>query len=437
MLVGRPMRSERLGGTLLPKRIALPVFASDALSSVAYAPDEVLLTLALAGTAALTVSPWVGLAVVVVMVTVVASYRQTVHAYPSGGGDYEVATDNLGPRAGLTVAAALLVDYVLTVAVSVSSGVQYLAAAVPATAGHEVAIAVGVVVVLTLLNLRGVREAGTGFAIPVYLFMGAIGLMAVAGFIQAATGTLHPAPSAGFEISPDVSHEQGLTGLAGAFLVLRAFSSGSAALTGVEAISNGVPAFRKPKSANAATTLLLLGTISATMLLSILFLAGRTGVRFVQDPARQAHPRRRPGDRLPAGPGHRSDRRRRLRRRAGAVLPGHRGHRHHPRARRQHRLQRLPGARLGPGPGRLPAAPPAHPRGPAGLLQRHHRPRGGRRPPHRPVRRRGHPAHPGSTSSGCSSPSRSPRPAWCGTGPAGCGSRPTRPPGPGCAAPGR
>ncbi|UNX53378.1 APC family permease [Georgenia sp. TF02-10] len=287
MLVGRPMRSERLGGTLLPKRIALPVFASDALSSVAYAPDEVLLTLALAGTAALTVSPWVGLAVVVVMVTVVASYRQTVHAYPSGGGDYEVATDNLGPRAGLTVAAALLVDYVLTVAVSVSSGVQYLAAAVPATAGHEVAIAVGVVVVLTLLNLRGVREAGTGFAIPVYLFMGAIGLMAVAGFIQAATGTLHPAPSAGFEISPDVSHEQGLTGLAGAFLVLRAFSSGSAALTGVEAISNGVPAFRKPKSANAATTLLLLGTISATMLLSILFLAGRTGVRFVQDPARQ------------------------------------------------------------------------------------------------------------------------------------------------------
>ncbi|MFH5823052.1 APC family permease [Georgenia sp. AZ-5] len=279
------MRSERLGHTLLPKRIALPVFAADALSSVAYAPDEILLTLALAGVAATTLSPWVGLAVVVVMITVVASYRQTVHAYPSGGGDYEVVSTNLGRRSGMGVACALLVDYVLTVAVSISSGAQYLASAVPAAHGHEASIGVALVVVLAVLNLRGVRESGRGFAFPVYLFMASIGLMALAGFLQAALGTLQPAESAFFGIVPAAEYEQGLMGLAGAFLVLRAFSSGSAALTGVEAISNGVPAFRKPKSRNAATTLLLLGTISATMLMSILFLAGETGVKFVENPA--------------------------------------------------------------------------------------------------------------------------------------------------------
>ncbi|HYN67730.1 MAG TPA: amino acid permease, partial [Ornithinibacter sp.] len=137
LLLGRPFRSDRLGHTLLPKRIALPVFASDALSSVAYAPDEILLTLSLAGLGAALLSPWVGVAVVVVLLVVVTSYRQNVHAYPSGGGDYEVATTNLGVNAGLTVASALLVDYVLTVAVSVSSGAQYAASAIPALRGHE------------------------------------------------------------------------------------------------------------------------------------------------------------------------------------------------------------------------------------------------------------------------------------------------------------
>jgi amino acid transporter len=142
LLVGRPFRSDRLQHTLLPKRIALPVFASDALSSVAYAPDEILLTLSIAGAAAYVYSPWVALAVAVVMVTVVASYRQNVHAYPSGGGDYEVATVNLGPRFGVAVASALLVDYVLTVAVSVSSGVANLGSVVPFVATHKVLIAV-------------------------------------------------------------------------------------------------------------------------------------------------------------------------------------------------------------------------------------------------------------------------------------------------------
>lgn len=285
VLVGRPVRSDRLGHTLLPKRIALPVFASDALSSIAYAPDEILLTLAIAGGGAALISPWVGLAVALVLVVVVLSYRQNVHAYPSGGGDYEVATENLGKRAGLLVASALLVDYVLTVAVSISSGAGYLVAAVPALRGHEVTVAVVVVALIALVNLRGLKESGTAFAIPTYAYMFLIGLMGVVGAIQYATGTLAPAASAGFEILPDEAFEQGLTGLAGALLVLRAFSSGCAALTGVEAISNGVPAFRKPKSKNAAATLGLLGIIAVSMLLGVILLAMATGVKFVHDPA--------------------------------------------------------------------------------------------------------------------------------------------------------
>src|SRR5690606_8623136 len=171
LLLGRPFRSDRLSRTLLPKRIAFPVFASDALSSVAYAPDEIILTLSIAGVGAALVSPWVGLAVVVVLVVVVASYRQNVHAYPSGGGDYEVATTNLGPRAGVGVASALLVDYALTVAVSISSASQFAASAVPGLRGHEVAFALGLVALLTVANLRGVRESATFFALPTYLFM--------------------------------------------------------------------------------------------------------------------------------------------------------------------------------------------------------------------------------------------------------------------------
>jgi amino acid transporter len=287
LLLGKPVRSDRLGHTLLRKRIALPVFASDALSSVAYAPDEILLTLALAGLTATAISPWVGLAVVAVMLTVIASYRQNVHAYPSGGGDYEVATVNLGRTAGVTVASALLVDYVLTVAVSVSAGAQYAASAFPALRGHETAFAVGVVAVLTLANLRGVRESGALFALPVYLYMVGVGSVAVVGFIRYLAGDLPRAASSSLEIVPQSGLEEGLTGLAGAFLVLRAFASGSAALTGVEAISNGVPAFRKPKSRNAATTLALLGLISITFILSILVLARATGVHYVEDPARQ------------------------------------------------------------------------------------------------------------------------------------------------------
>ena len=287
LLLGRPVRSENLGHTLLPKRIALPVFASDALSSVAYAPDEILLTLAVAGFTATTISPWVGLAVVVVLLTVVASYRQNVHAYPSGGGDYEVATKNLGPSAGVGVASALMVDYVLTVAVSISSGAQYAASAIPALRDHETTFAIVLVMLLTLVNLRGVKESGRFFAIPVYLFMFAIGVTAVVGFLRHLTGNLPMAESAGFELVVQPGFDEGLMGLAGAFLIARAFASGCAALTGVEAISNGVPAFQKPKSKNAATTLALLGGISAVMILVILFLARLTGVHYAENPHEQ------------------------------------------------------------------------------------------------------------------------------------------------------
>ena len=288
LLVGRPLGSDRLAETLLPKRIALPVFASDALSSVAYAPDEILLTLSIAGLSAYAFSWKIGLAVAFVMLVVVASYRQNVHAYPSGGGDYEVATVNLGKSAGLTVASALLVDYTLTVAVSISSAAQYAAAAIPALKGHEATAAVAAVVVLTAMNLRGVRESGGAFALPTYVFMVSIIGMALWGFFRYfVLGDLPDAVSADLTLRAEPGYEAGLAGLAGGFLVLRAFSSGCAALTGVEAISNGVPAFKKPKSRNAATTLALLGGISVTMLISIIVLSRMTGLQFAEDPGTQ------------------------------------------------------------------------------------------------------------------------------------------------------
>ncbi|WP_434063744.1 APC family permease [Phycicoccus sonneratiae] len=287
VLLGRAMRSDRLGETLLPKKLALPVFASDALSSVAYAPDEILLTLGLAGgTLALTQSWKIALVVVLVMAVVIMSYRQNVHAYPSGGGDYEVASVNLGPRAGLTVASALLVDYVLTVAVSISSGVQNAASAFGFVRGHEAVVGVVVIAVLTAMNLRGVRESGAAFAVPTYLFMAAVIGMALFGFYRRLSGDLPLAESASLTLAPEDGYEQ-LGGLAMAFLLLRAFSSGCAALTGVEAISNGVPAFQKPKSRNAATTLLLMGTIAVTMLMSMVVLARWTGVHYAEDEATQ------------------------------------------------------------------------------------------------------------------------------------------------------
>ncbi len=285
ILVGRPQRSDRLAHSLLPKRIALPVFASDAMSSVAYAPEEIFLTLSVAGVASYALSPWIGLAVVVVLLTVVTSYRQNVHAYPSGGGDYEVATVNLGRQAGLTVASALLVDYTLTVAVSISAAAANVGALVPLVGEHKVLFAVVAITLLTAVNLRGIRESGAAFAVPVYAFMAAIGAMVIWGLtrvlllgdeVRAASADLHL-----------LAEGDTFTGMALVLLVLRSFTQGAAALTGVEAISNGVPAFRKPKSKNAATTLLLLGLLSVTMFMGLIALARLTGVKIAEDPAVQ------------------------------------------------------------------------------------------------------------------------------------------------------
>ncbi|MEU6672698.1 APC family permease [Streptomyces sp. NPDC046853] len=284
ILIGRALRSDRLGETLLPKRIALPVFASDPLSSVAYAPGEVLLVLSIAGVSAYHFSPWIAVGVVVLMFTVVASYRQNVHAYPSGGGDYEVANTNLGPKAGLTVASALLVDYVLTVAVSISSGIENLGSAIPFVVEHKVLCAVAVIVLLTVMNLRGVKESGKLFAIPTYVFVAGVFIMIAWGaFRGIVLDETMKAPTADYEIKPE---HQGLAGFALVFLLLRAFSSGCAALTGVEAISNGVPAFRKPKSKNAASTLALMGALAVTMFCGIIALAMTTKVRMAEYPGK-------------------------------------------------------------------------------------------------------------------------------------------------------
>jgi amino acid transporter len=285
LLIGRPFRSDRLSHTLLPKRIALPVFASDALSSVAYAPEEVFLMLSVAGVTAYALTPWIGLAVAAVMLVVVASYRQNVHAYPSGGGDYEVVTTNLGDTAGLVVASALMVDYVLTVAVSTASAMANIGSAIPLVAQHKVFFCVVSILLVMALNLRGVRESGLAFAIPTYAFIVGVVVMIGWGLFRIfVLGNPLRAESAGFQMHS--AHGQ-VVGFALAFLVARSFSSGCAALTGVEAISNGVPAFQKPKSRNAATTLLMLGGIAVTLLMGIIVLAQQIRVQLVEDPATQ------------------------------------------------------------------------------------------------------------------------------------------------------
>ena len=239
----------------------------------------------MAGLSAYAMSPWIGVAVAFVMLVVVASYRQNVHAYPSGGGDYEVVTTNLGPTAGLTVASALMVDYVLTVAVSTASAMANIGSAVPFIAQHKVVFGVVAIVLLTAVNLRGIRESGTAFAIPTYAFIIGMFLMIVWGFFQIHVLGHHlQAESAGFELH---SEHGDILGFAMVFLVARAFSSGCAALTGVEAISNGVPAFRKPKSKNAATTLAMLGGLAVAMFMGMIVLANETGVKMAERPAEQ------------------------------------------------------------------------------------------------------------------------------------------------------
>jgi amino acid transporter len=283
LVLGRAVRSDRVGESQLPKRLALPIFASDPLSSVAYATQEILLILTLAGTAFLFLAPWLAAAVVLLLTVVVLSYRQVVHAYPSGGGDYEVAMKNHGQFAGLVVASALLTDYVLTVAVSVSSGTDNIISAFPGLDEHRVLIAVGLVALLVAANLRGVRESGKTFAVPTYLFITGILVMIVTGLIRDfLTDNPVVAESADYSIRAEPGYAD-LGGLALLFFALRAFSSGCTALTGVEAIANGVPAFKPPKSRNAATTLALMGGIAATMFVGVTALALLADVKYVEN----------------------------------------------------------------------------------------------------------------------------------------------------------
>jgi amino acid transporter len=268
-LVGRPMPSNRLEHTLLPKILALPVFSSDALSSVAYATEEILRVLLIASLGTTHLVMPIAVAIAILMVIVVSSYRQTVRAYPNGGGAYIVSKENLGTMPGLIAAAALLTDYVLTVAVSVVAGVFAIVSAFPSLDQHKVVLSVGFVVLVTLANLRGVRESGTLFAVPTYAFILSIGLLVTVGLSRCVVGGC---PAVIHAATPDPEVAKGVTAI-GLFVILHAFSSGSTALTGVEAISNGVPAFRRPQSRNAAETLAIMGAIAVTMFLGISFLA--------------------------------------------------------------------------------------------------------------------------------------------------------------------
>ncbi|PZF07633.1 DNA-binding protein [Curtobacterium sp. MCLR17_040] len=277
-LIGDPLPSEKLEGQLLPKHLALPIFASDPLSSVAYAPQELLMILLLGGMAFLTFAPWVAALVVLLLVVVVASYRQLIKAYPSGGGDYEVAHRNLGEKAGLVVASALLVDYVMTVAVSVASGVDNIISALPMLDHFRVELALLFVVLLAAANLRGVRESSKAFAIPTYLFVASVFVMVVTGLVRVAAGNAPVAESAAYTVQ-NVEHT---TQAAFILLLLRAFASGCSALTGVEAIANGVQAFRRPKIKNAQATLVAMGGIAIVLFIGLITLALVSHVHYAE-----------------------------------------------------------------------------------------------------------------------------------------------------------
>jgi amino acid transporter len=278
-LLGEPLESDRLESQLLPKRIALPVFASDALSSVAYGPQEMFLILSIGGLAVLAHAPWVALGVICLIAIVVAGSFQLVRAYPSGGGDYEVAHRNLGPRAGLVVASALLIDYVLTVAVSVASGVDNLISAFPPLSPFRVELAVGLIVLLAAANLRGVRESGAAFAIPTYVFIASVLLLIGTGLARTLLGDAPVAASSAYAVQGDDLTQAGLL-----LLLLRAFASGCSALTGIEAISNGVPAFRPPKVRNARITLVLMGGTSIALFAGITALGVISRLHYADDP---------------------------------------------------------------------------------------------------------------------------------------------------------
>jgi amino acid transporter len=277
VMLGRPMSSGELEHTLLPKWIALPVFSSDALSSVAYATQEIMLVLGAAGAVALSRLVPISFAVATLLALVIVSYRQTVRAYPNGGGAYIVSHENLGTAPALLAASALLVDYVLTVAVSITAGTEAVVTAAPGLEHLKVEIAIGFILFVALLNLRGVKESGVFFAIPTYGFILSIFTLLLVGLVK-CIGECPQAENPG-------THLETISAIT-PFLILKAFSAGTTALTGVEAISNGVPAFRYPQSRNAATTLTAMGAISISMFIGVSGLAHAMGVEFSEHSAR-------------------------------------------------------------------------------------------------------------------------------------------------------
>ena len=275
LIVGAPMPLAQARHERLSKTVALAVFSSDAMSSVAYATEEILLILVLAGTAAAHLTVPIALAIAGLLVVVSVSYQQTIHAYPSGGGSYIVARANLGPTAGLVAAGALLIDYVLTVSVSVAAGVAALTSAVPWLLTHRVLLGVVFTAAIAYANLRGVRESGRVFAVPTYLFIVTFSALVGTGLFRWLTGTLPAAAAA----SETVAATQTLTW----FLVLRAFASGCTALTGVEAISNGVPAFKHPEARNAAITMGWMAAVLGTLFIGVSVLASALGITPLAD----------------------------------------------------------------------------------------------------------------------------------------------------------
>jgi amino acid transporter len=270
-LIGKPLQSAEAPHQTIGKFLGLAVFSSDALSSVAYGPQEMLMILAVAGAVSFHLAIPLAIAICVLLVILILSYEQTIHAYPDGGGAYIVARDNLGELPAEIAGAALLTDYILTVAVSISSGVAQLVSAYPLLYDYRVIIAVGLVFFVMLINLRGVKESGIAFAIPTYYFLVMIFITIIVGFVRLIMNNLGVVDMPPMDV---VSMYQNLGGVS-LFLILKAFSSGTTALTGVEAISNGITAFREPRSKNAGQTLIIMGAILGTTLLGITYLASK------------------------------------------------------------------------------------------------------------------------------------------------------------------
>jgi amino acid transporter len=279
VLLGRPLANEQEIGERLPKKKALAIFSSDAISSSAYATEEIVRVLVVGGVAALAFSLPVAIAISALLGIVAISYRQVCYAYPTGGGSYSVSKRNFGRRASLVAASALLIDYVLTVAVSTSSAVEQISSAIPALHSAEVVIGVSAIGLITLANLRGIREAGNIFAIPTYLFVGSALLMIALGVYHGVI------LGEGAAYAPALAEQSGnLLQGAGALLLVKAFAAGSVALTGTEAIATGVPAFQPPESRNAARTLVVMALLLGTLFIGITWIASHFGIRYIEEP---------------------------------------------------------------------------------------------------------------------------------------------------------